>query len=158
MLPEDHPDHLSVEDLDTEELAKGRLKDKNGKFTGRPPRLLPRQILDAMRSEHHKRVNSILEESLSDMVKIMRGVAMDKTADPAVRLRAAIYIYERFMGKLPDRIEVNKNEKVDAIIGKILYEADETPIEQEIRATEEELERPVRTRRPAAARTRKRQV
>lgn len=151
LLPEDDPDHLSIEDLDTEELAQGRLKDKNGRFTGRPPKFLPRQIIDAMKSEHYKRVNAVLEESLSDVVKVMRGVAMDKYAEPAVRLKAAIYIYERFMGKLPDRIEVNKGDKVDKLISKIMYDAGESPIEQEIKATEEELIRAPRSRRRPAA-------
>ena len=148
---------LTVEDLDTEELARGQLKDKNGRFTGRPPKFLPRQILDAMRSEHHKRVNAVLEESLSDVVKVMRGVALDKKAEPAIRLKAAIYIYERFMGKVPDKIEVDKGAKVDAIVDKILYDMGESPIEQEIAATEEEMSRPPSSRRKAVGKVAKRQ-
>jgi hypothetical protein len=148
---------LSVEDLDTEELAKGRLKDKNGTFTGRPPKFLPRQLVDAMRSEHYKRVNSVLEESLSDMVKTMRAIALDPKQEGSVRLKAAVYVYERFMGKTPDRIQVIKGDKVQDVVDRIMYDIGESPIEQEIAATEEELTRPAtRARRPRAATTRTR--
>jgi hypothetical protein len=144
---------LSVEDLTTEELAKGRLMDKNGKFTGRPPKFLPRQLVDAMRAEHYRRVNSVLEESLSDMVKTMRAIAMDPEQEGATRLKAAIYVYERFMGKTPDRIQVTKQDKVDAVVNKILYDIGESPIEREIKATEEEMTRPVPRTRARVART-----
>jgi hypothetical protein len=160
LLPPEHPDHLPVEDLDTEELAKGRLRDKNGHFTGRPPKLLPRQIHDAMQAEHYKRVNAVLEESLSDIVKVMRGVAMDRAADPAVRLKAAIYIYERFMGKVPDKIEVDKGSKIDALVDKIMYDVEEAGgslIEQEIAATEKELAKSPKSRRKPATNKQKRQ-
>lgn len=133
---------LGVEDLDTEELAKGRLKDKNGNFTGRPPKFLPRQLVDAIRAEHHKRINAALEESLSDTVKTMRAIMNDKREDGATRLRAAIYVYERFMGKTPDRIEVKKGDRVDDVVSKIMYDMGESPIEREIAATEEEMARP----------------
>jgi hypothetical protein len=138
---------LSVEDLTTEELSKGRLMDKNGRFTGRPPKFLPRQLVDAMRTEHHRRVNAALEESLSDTVKTMRMIMNDISADPATRLRAAIYVYERFMGKTPDRIEVKRGDKVDAVIDKIMYDMGESPIEKEIAETEAEMNRPPATRR-----------
>lgn len=149
---------ISVEDLDTEELAKGRLKDRNGKFTGRPPKMLPRQLLDAMRSEHYKRVNAVLEESLSAVVKVMRGIALDRRADPAVRLKAAIYVYERFMGKVPDRVEVAKGSKVDSIVEKIMYDMGESPIEKEIAETEEEMAKPPKSRKKAVGKVAKRQT
>lgn len=139
---------ISVEDLDTEELAKGRLKDKNGRFTGRPPKFLPRQLVDAMRSEHYKRVNAVLEESLSDTVKTMRAIMRDPDVEPAVRLKAAVYVYERFMGKTPDRVEVKHGDKIDDVVDRILYDLGESPIEREIAATEETMRdaRPRRTR------------
>lgn len=145
---------LDIKDLTTEELAKGRLMDKNGRFQGRPPKFLPRQLIDAMRSEHYKRVNGILEESLSDMVKTMRAIAKDPDQDGATRLKAAIYVYERFMGKTPDKVEVLRGDKVQDVVDRIMYDIGESPIEQEIAATEEELARPVRRSRARSARTR----
>ena len=144
---------LAVEDLDTEELAKGRLKDKDGKFRGRPPNFLPRKLVEAMRSEHHRRINAALEESLSDTVRTMRGIMRDPEADPSTRLKAAIYVYERFMGKTPDRIEVNRGDKVEQVVERIMYDMGESPIEREIAATEEELDRPAQRKRRSAART-----
>lgn len=145
---------IGVEDLDTEELAKGRLKDKNGKFTGRPPKYLPRQLVDAMRSEHYRRVNAVLEESLSDQVKVMRDIAKDETVEAATRLKAAIYVYERFMGKTPDKVEVLRGDKVQDVVDRIMYDIGESPIEQEIAATKAEMDRPPSSVRRSARRAR----
>lgn len=138
---------IGVEDLDTEELAKGKLRDKDGKFRGRPPKFIPRQLVDAMRSEHHRRINAALEESLSDTVKTMRAIMNDPEQDGATRLRAAIYVYERFMGKTPDRVVAQKGDKVDDVIERIMYDIGESPIEREIAETEAELTRPPAARR-----------
>jgi len=149
---DDHPDKLRVEDLDIEELARCQLKDKNGKFTGRPPRLLPREIVDAFRNEHYKRINAELEQSLSAQVKTMIEIAGNKRADPGVRLKAAIYVYERFMGKTPDKLNITAESKVQDLVDDILYEVDEkrqTAIEKEIEDTREELDRAPKRRTPA---------
>jgi hypothetical protein len=160
LLPPDDPDHISVDDLDTEELARLQLKDKNGKFTGRPPKFLPREIVDAFRREHYSRVNAILEESLSDMVKTMRAIALDKHEDGATRLKAAIYVFERFMGKTPDKINITKESTVEDIVDDILFDIDEkqkTEIEKELDLAQEELKRdPPRRRRTPAERMRER--
>lgn len=151
MLPPDDEDHISVDDLDIEELARGQLKDKNGRFTGRPPRLLPREIVDAMRNEHYKRVNGILESSLPDQVKTMIEISGNKKADPGVRLKAAIYVYERFMGKTPEKINITAETRVQDIVDDILYEVEEyrqSAVEKEIKATEEELTRAPKRRTP----------
>lgn len=160
LLPEDHEDHLGVEDLDIEELAKGKLKDKNGKFTGRPPKFLPRQIFDAMRSEYYKRVNALLEESLSDQVKTMIEISQDPEVEPATRLKAAIYVYERFMGKVPEKINMTAQSTVDSIVDEIMYEVDQagmTAVEKEIAATEETLNDVDSDRAQRSARARARQ-
>lgn len=143
LLPEDHPDHIPISDLDTEELARGQLKDKNGRFTGRKPKFLPRQIVDAMRSEHYARVNGLLEESLSDQVKNMIEIANNRRNDPGVRLKAAIYVYERFMGKIPDKINHTAESTVQDIVDEILYDVDEkrnSAIDKELELAQEELD------------------
>lgn len=151
LLDADDPNHIGVDDLDIEELAKCQLKDKNGKFTGRPPKFLPRPLVDAMRNEHYKRINSLLEESLSDQVKTMIAISKDICVEPAVRLKAAIYVYERFMGKIPDRVEVKPGKQsVDDIVDDILFEVEEnqkTGIEKELELAKEELEREPTSRR-----------
>jgi len=157
MYAPDHPEYLGVEDLDLEELSRGQLKDRNGRFTGRPPKFLPRQIVDAMRAEHYARVNGLLEQSLSQQVKTMMEISKNRNVDPGVRLKAAIYVYERFMGKVPDKINVSAGQRVDDIVEDILYDVEEhqqTEIEKELAAAEEELkDGRTRRRRPAARRT-----
>jgi hypothetical protein len=166
MLAPDHEDYLGVDDMDIEELARGQLKDKNGKFTGRPPVALPRQIVDAMRSEHYKRVNAELEASLSDQVKTMIAISKDPDVEASTRLKAAIYVYERFMGKVPDKINVTAQSTVDSIVDEIMFDVEEkqarvkSAVEEEIENTREELDDGTadnsRAARQARARSRQR--
>lgn len=97
---------LSVEELDTDELLKGQLKDRNGRFTGKAPQIIPRQLHDACVRELLKRGEDMVRESFADAINTFRSIATDPNADPGARLKAAQYIWERVAGKLPDKVEV----------------------------------------------------
>lgn len=101
---------IDVADLSPEELARGQLKDKNGRFTGRPPKFLPRDLVMRMRREFLARGDKAFEDSYLDAVNEMKRIMTSAKVDDAVRLKAAIYIVERVGGKTPEHIEM----KVDA--------------------------------------------
>lgn len=101
---------INIEDLSPEELARGQLKDRNGHFTGRPPKFLPRELVMRMRREFLARGDKAFEDSYLDAVMEMKRIMTSPKVDDAVRLKAAIYIVERVGGKTPEHIEM----KVDA--------------------------------------------
>jgi hypothetical protein len=111
---------ITVEDLDDEELARGRLRAADGTFRGRPPTMLPTELVQAMRREwlgraQEKLAAALHEVGIGTLVELAR-----ECPDPAVRLRAADKIIERTMGKVPDKIEVGVEDPVETLFRKIL--------------------------------------
>lgn len=112
---------ITVEDLDDEELAQGRLKASDGTFRGRPPRVVPAELVQAMRREWLSRAEAKLRDALMDKgIGVLTQLAGDTTVDPAVRLRAANLIIERTMGKVPDKIQVAAEDPVESLFRSIL--------------------------------------
>lgn len=112
---------ITVEDLDDEELAQGRLRSSDGTFRGRPPTVIPAEMVQAMRREWLKRAQNTLAEALLDVgIRGMIELAKDPLVDPAVRLRAQQVIIERTMGKVPDKIEIAAEDPVETLFRKIL--------------------------------------
>ena len=112
---------ISVEDLDDEEVARGQLRAADGSFRGRPPKMLPQELVAAMKREWIGRAQAKLQEALLEVgISGMIGIAEDPLVDPAVRLRAQQMIIERTMGKVPDKIEVAAEDPVEALFRNIL--------------------------------------
>lgn len=141
---------LSVEDLDMEELARCQLKDKNGKFTGRPPKYLPADLVQRMKREFFKRGDAIFEESYVDAVNVMRDIAINEKYDEGVRLRAAQYIVERVRGKTPDILVVETEKPWQVAIQRMVVAASELPAAIEDAEVIEEDEPAPRGRRKKA--------
>ena len=112
---------LKVEDLDDEELAKGQLKASDGTFRGRPPSVLPAELVSAMRREWLSRAEAKLREALLGKgIGVLVELAGNELVDPAVRLRAADKIIERTMGKVPDRVHIAADDPVETLFRNIL--------------------------------------
>jgi hypothetical protein len=112
---------LSVEDLDDEELAQGRLKSSDGSFRGRPPRVIPADLVQAMRREWLSRAEAKLRDALMEKgIGTLVSLAENEDVDPAVRLRAADKIIERTMGKVPDRVHIAAEDPVESLFRSIL--------------------------------------
>jgi hypothetical protein len=112
---------LQIEDLDDEELAQGRLRSADGTFRGRPPTVVPMELVQAMRREWLGRAESRLRQALlSSGIGTLVQLADDDTVDPGVRLRAAEKIIERTMGKVPDRVVVAADDPVESLFRNIL--------------------------------------
>lgn len=98
---------LKVEELDTEELVRGQLMDKNGHFSGRPPLAIPRNFHQAAVRELIHRSEKNLLGKLMNMYDVLEEVAMNKHTNGQARVQAAVYIIERISGKIPDRSQVS---------------------------------------------------
>lgn len=111
---------ITVEDLDDEELSRGQLRASDGTFRGRPPKVMPTEMVQAMRREWLSRAQDKLREALMNhgigtLVELAR-----EGIDESVRLRAAQAIIERTMGKVPDKIELASEDPVETLFRKIL--------------------------------------
>lgn len=112
---------ITVEDLDDEELSRGMLRSNDGSFRGRPPKVMPTEMVQAMRREWLNRAQGKLREALLEKgIGTLVSLADDPMVDPGVRLRAAQTIMERTMGKVPDKIEVVAEDPIEALFRGIL--------------------------------------
>jgi len=89
------------------ELARGQIMDKNGRFTGRPPSMVPRAFFDACIRELLNRGSTLYKENYVDCIKAMTEIATTDGAKAADRIKAAQFVIERLEGKVPDRLEVH---------------------------------------------------
>lgn len=110
------------EELDPEELARGRLKDSNGGFTGRPPTWVPRAFFLACQRQLQERFNEKLQArvlgAVEEYIELSRSVE-----DPATRERMLRYIMERVMGPVPKEVTVSTEKPWEVLVGKIARKA-----------------------------------
>lgn len=94
------------EDLDDEELGRGKLRDKNGGWVGRGPNVLPRAMVPEITRRLKERYDDRLRATLKDAQQVFIDIMLDSSQDPKDRLKASQYLQERLIGKVPDKVEV----------------------------------------------------
>lgn len=97
---------ITVEDLDWDEVMAGKCKDKNGKFSGRPPDMMPKALLQAFRKEMEKRIQTQFDEGLEVALATLQDVMLSRLAAAPARVRAAEVWIERTVGKVPDKTQM----------------------------------------------------
>lgn len=108
---------LTVADLDDEEVFKMQLKDKNGRFSGPPPKVLPAVFLEAIRVEqmkrHHGAIAAMVDDAHKTIARLMHPLHVGGPGDgPA--FKAAQFVLERYAGKTPDALIVKAEVKTSA--------------------------------------------
>lgn len=116
---------LSVDDLDDEELIRGQLRSKNGRFMGKPPTWVPRQFVEAMQRESVRRAADRWNHNLLAAQEELINIGHDQRVDAGVRLRALQYVIERSTGKIPERVEMSAQIKPwEQLMGNVALEKD----------------------------------
>lgn len=112
---------IKVEDLDDEEVARGQLKCQDGTWRGRPPKVIPAELVQAMRKEWLSRAEGKLREALMGPgIGTLVELARDRSVDEAVRLRASQTIIDRMMGKVPDKVEIRSEDPVESLFRSLM--------------------------------------
>jgi hypothetical protein len=116
-----------VETLDDTEIARGQLKDKAGRFRGRPPTMVPRAFFDACQKVLVKRARSEYEKAYLEAIKAMTTIAKGEElgAKPADKIKAAQFIIERLEGKAPEKLEVKISNPFEDMISGAIAEVSE---------------------------------
>ena len=96
---------MTVADLDEEEIRRGQLRDVNGNFSGRPTNVIPRQFHEALAKEALDRMNGRLSRMVGLSIEVLTEIASNKRAPAVARNQAAIYLLERVVGKIPDKVQ-----------------------------------------------------
>lgn len=104
---------LKVADLDNEEIASQRFRDRLGGFVGRPPLLSGKQQQE-FRRELLKRGQRKLDGMYEMALGVLKEIAASGMAEDKDRLKATDMIMQRVAGKVPERVELGP---VDAFSG-----------------------------------------
>jgi hypothetical protein len=113
-------------ELDNDELSRGQLRDKNGTFSGRPPNLVPREMVGEIRRRLMEVYQDRIAEKLLVLQDVFLDIATDETLSPADRLRAAQYMTERLAGKVPDKVEITAEVKPwEGMVAGVLEDSDD---------------------------------
>lgn len=95
-----------VTEWSMEELIRGQRKARNGKWVGRPPKVVPKRVYDELVRRRLSEAGELLESNLVEAVKVLVSLATDPKVESSVRLKAATTVIDRVMGKAPERINV----------------------------------------------------
>ena len=113
---------LTVADMDDEELRYGRMRDASGRIPRVTKTLenIPRDMYDAMVSEHAQRFDERLRQQLDVALDTMFDVMTDVTAEPKDKMEAAKWFVERARGKAAERVDITvRKDPVDELLGDV---------------------------------------
>jgi hypothetical protein len=116
-----------VEGLSNEEIVRGQIKDKNGKFTGAPPKWVPRAFHRACVAELMRRGKRLWQENYLQAIESMTAVATGQIAGttPGERIRAAQFVIERLEGKVPETLVITNEQPWELVIDDIIADVDD---------------------------------
>lgn len=122
---------IPLSELDDEEIARMQLRDRNGGFSGKKPRLLPRELADRQTREVLLRNQRMLQEMILKTTQVYVDVVEDPNASTVDKMKAAEYLQNRFLGKVAERVHLSAEVKpweglVQGILTDVGEKKDET--------------------------------
>lgn len=125
-----------LEEWDTEELARGRPRDQNGKFTGAPPKwITPAVVLEAKRRLQLRAFGDLtlcVDDAIKAVHKIIQSTAKDHEGRPIVstrdKLDAAKFVIEMVLGKAKQRVDLEAGDTIKSLLASALVMPDGKPV------------------------------
>lgn len=96
-----------LSEWDDEELRRGQRRDKNGRFQGKDPVVVPKALHDELVRRTLIQANDIMRDNLGEAVCMLVALAKSPGVEAKDRLRAISMIMDRVMGKSPDKVEIS---------------------------------------------------
>lgn len=129
---------VGVEDIstwDTEEIRRGRKRDKDGGWRGRTPVVVPMALHQEAIKRTFEEAQELFREGLVPAVKYLTSVVESDEVEDKDKLKAVSMILDRVMGKAVERVEIKTGTEPweDAILAAVvpLDTVEVPPIETE---------------------------
>lgn len=127
--------HKPLEDWDAEELARGRPRDKNGNFAGRPPKWLTRELHEESMTRFKQIVKDGLNAETNTALTVVHSILTNDDYDdkgkavvpPSTKLDAAKFLIEHAVGKPTQRQETDISVKLQGILATSIITPDHLP-------------------------------
>ena len=94
-----------------EELRRGQRKDKNGRWQGRPPAVVPKAIHDELVRRTMEKAVTLMNDNLVEAVQCLVDIIQGGETEDKDRIKAASMIIDRVMGRAPERVEISATVK-----------------------------------------------
>lgn len=114
---------ISVDELDDEELQRGKVRSADGRFHAGNSEMVPRKLHDAMMRRILQRGAQRIREDFFNAIDTVSEIMLDSDVDPSIRLRAAGMIIDRIAGKTPEKVEVALEVKPWETVMSRIYKA-----------------------------------
>lgn len=118
---------LSVRDLDDDEVAKMRVRGKDGGFSGRPP-MVPSHLAQQFREEYFRRTMDRFRSAAPGVSQSLVDIATDPDEKTSDRLKAMDMLLNRAFGRAPETIKVETTTPFEDLLrasnGKIDLDRD----------------------------------
>lgn len=119
---------VPISDLDDDEVAQGMLKrtrEMRIPTAGTGPKLVPAELADARTRLLVERVTEQFKGVAFRATQVFIDVMENPEASDADKMKAATYLHQRLLGKVPDRVEITAEIKPwENLVGGILRESD----------------------------------
>ena len=117
-----------IEDWDLEELARGRPRDRNGGFKGRPPKWVSGAVHEQAMERFTSAVKGGMQvttiDALRVLTELMNSEEVDHKGKPIVsastKLDAAKFLIEHVIGKPKQHIQSDVSVKLQGILGQVM--------------------------------------
>jgi hypothetical protein len=96
-----------LSDWSDEELQRGMRRDKNGKWRGVAPKIIPKKLHDELVRRTLINANELMRDNLEEAVRELVAIATSEAYEAKDRLRAISMIMDRVMGKPADKVEIS---------------------------------------------------
>lgn len=124
-LLQQHGGLKPLDEWDMEELARGKPRNRDGKFRGPAPIwLTPAIILEAKRRFIRQSYGELAAHA-TKAIKVVYDIMMNEDVDDRIRLDAAKFIIEHVIGKAPATVEIDVKESSREFLADILMTEDE---------------------------------
>jgi hypothetical protein len=120
--------YTPVEQWDAEELARGRPRDRNGLFTGLPPKWITREIheeaMTRFRQVIRDGMNANSNIALQTIADLMTNEETDEDGKPKVssnvKLDAAKFLIDHTLGKPKQRVETDISVRLQGMLASAI--------------------------------------
>lgn len=109
-----------------EELKRGQRRDKNGNWSGRPPKVVPLALYHELNSRTMRRVQEHLRDNLEKAVEALTAMIGDPDVDDGVKVKAIDMVLKRVLGNEPMRVELStaKTQFEQVFEDMVVYESE----------------------------------
>lgn len=97
----------NLEEWDDDELERGYRKDRGGRFRGKPPRIVPIECHRELTRRRFSAAMMVLQSDVVAAAECLGKIIKSSTAEDRDKIRAAQLLFDRVLGKAPERVDVS---------------------------------------------------